>query len=87
MSEACSTRKRKRHPFFCDRCIRFVPHTTFYHHKAKYYESASKTWDSCTATVDTDSSDSEVEIAIESNPVQSCNAVDFEEFDITEDSK
>lgn len=54
MSASRPPKKRRREPAFCDHCNRFVPHTTFYQHKAKFYDAVSNTWNRSENVSDSD---------------------------------
>ena len=60
-----SIRKRRREPILCSHCNRLVSHTTFYRHKATFYDPISNIWD--TNKGDESNSDSEIEVAHESD--------------------
>ena len=62
-SASSTTRKRRRRePLLCGHCNSLVPHTTFYRHKAKYYDYISNTWETRKSN---SNSDSEVEVTHE----------------------
>ena len=67
MSDVTTSRKRMREPVLCLHCNRLVLHSTFYRHKARFYDTASDSWDTGRdgAAGSNSSSDSEVELNID----------------------